>query len=63
MSYLIKFDSSRKSEVFDNVKRFILLGYSNVMITYLDGTEEKLENVLGITDHHYNDGVNNHYEG
>lgn len=56
MSYLITFISSRKSEVFDDVKRIMLSGNYSITITYNDNSTELLEDVLGITDYHYNEG-------
>lgn len=56
MSYLITFNSSRKAEIFDNVKRFMLSGNYSLTITYNDNSTELLEDVLGITDYHYNEG-------
>ena len=55
MSYFITFETSRKPEVFDDVKRIML--FNNIIVLmFNDGSEKSLTNVMGITDYHYNEG-------
>lgn len=54
MSYFITFEN-RKPEIFDNVKRFMLL--NNIIILVFDNNSEKsLQYVIGIRPHYYNEG-------
>ena len=56
MSYFITFISSRKSEIFDDVKLFMLCGNYTLTVIYNDNSEETLTDVLGIKSYHYNEG-------
>ena len=55
MEYQVTFTNSRKPEIFDDVKTFVLLGQTT-LIKYTDGSTEELTNVLGISAYFYNEG-------
>lgn len=55
MDFSITFISDRKSEVFNDVKRFMLLN-NIIVLVFNDNSEQSLTDVLGITPYYYNEG-------